>query len=66
MGGSLGGFRAGLEGIRFGVGFGFGLGAGGEDAAADVAFEAVGLGDGATGLDEARGGVGCGDWLVGC
>jgi len=47
------------------VGFGFGLGAGGEDAAADVAYEAIGLGDGAAGLDEAGGGVGCGEGLVG-
>ena len=51
----------------FGLGVGFRgrLGAGGDEAAADVAFETVGLLDDATGLDEAGGGVGDGDGLVG-
>jgi len=46
------------------MGFGFGLGAGGKEAAADVAFEAIGFLDGAAGVDEAGGGVGLGDGLV--
>jgi len=62
----LGGFLGGsLFGLGFGVGFGLGWGAGGEDAVTIVAFEAVDFLDGAAGLDEAGGGVGTGDRLVG-
>ncbi len=47
------------------MGFRFGLDAGGQEAAADVAFEPVGLVDGPAGMDEAGGGIGAGDGLVG-
>ncbi len=46
-----------LFGDGVGVGFRWRLGARGEDAAADVAFEEIGLLDGGSGLEEAGGGV---------
>lgn len=63
--GSLRSPGSGFFGFGFGVGFGGGLDAGGDEAAADVAFEAVGFFDGLTRLDEAGGGIGVGDGLAG-
>lgn len=47
------------------MGFGGRYDSGSDEAAADVSFEAVGFVDEATGCDEAGGGVGCGDGLIG-